>query len=92
MSDIEQYHLKVRAPKKWATITPEEQAAYEVGWLDATSQAMRGTTTRRVVGGLRESAETLHRVSSWWEHTERSFEDCPAESCVKARAALGGQS
>lgn len=53
---------------------------------DAALQRQRGA-----VESLRESAETLHRVSPWWEHAERSFEDCPADSCVKARAALGGR-
>lgn len=59
--------------------------------MAAKEQERLAEQLRGAVEALRESAETLHRVSSWWEHAERSFEDCPAESCVKARAAIGGQ-
>jgi hypothetical protein len=62
-------------------------------WAAAVAAAVERDDARQQLKGaveaLRESAETLHRVSPWWEHAERSFEDCPAEACVKARAALG---
>lgn len=43
------------------------------------------------VEALRESAETLHRISTDPAHFDRTFAECQAEYCVKARAALGGQ-
>lgn len=72
----------------WQIGTPEEWSENHV--IEVV-EVVPANQLRGAVEALRETAETLHRVSPWWEHAERTFEDCPAESCVKARTALGGQ-